>query len=278
MLDASILNEMYSKIQKQLFYMIPEKWDKIYLYASVIDQINNLRTGEMFFYYFPKGVLRKNPINVYEVPNKFNIDEITYFALADKLYGTVKELREIFEQNENEVWSNITISIENCKFSIEYNYENLLGSHYSSYDRHIIWKNKYLKIPIERFSKKDRSMVEQYILEGKFRNSETKIDVQNVYNQKINNIIDYNKEQKVISKPQNIKEFVLVQNKYTKEIPLNQIVGQTLNREYYFEREDNYFKRGLEKLGYYKGREETKEEQICSKNQILNRVKNDIKV
>lgn len=278
MLDASILNEMYSKIQKQLFYMIPEKWEKIYLYASIIDQINHLRTGEMFFYYFPKGVLRKNPINVYEVPNKFNIDELTYFALADKLYGTIKELREIFEQNENEIWSNITISIENCKFSIEYNYENLLGSHYSSYDRHIIWKNKYLKIPIERFSKKDRSMVEQYILEEKFRNIETKIDVKNVYNKKINNIIDYNKEQKVISKPQEVKEFVLVQNKYTKENPFNQIIGQTLNREYYFERQDNYLKRGLEKLGYYKGREETKEEQICSKNQILNRVKNDIKV
>lgn len=278
MLDASILNEMYSKIQKQLFYMIPEKWDKIYLYASVIDQINNLRTGEMFFYYFPKGVLRKNPINVYEVPNKFNIDEITYFALADKLYGTIKELREMFEENENNTWSNITISIEDCKFIIEYNYENLLGSRYSSYDRHIIWKNKYLNIPVERFSKKDRNMVEQYILENNFRNIETKKDMQNVYNKKINNIIDYNKEQKVINDAKEIKEFVLVQNKYTKEIPLNQIVGQTPNNEYYFERENNYLRRGLEKLGYYKGREETKEEQVCSKNQILNRVKSDIKI
>lgn len=278
MLDASVLNEKYFKIQKQLFYMIPEKWNRIYLYASVIDQINNLRTGEMFFYYFPKGVLRKNPINVYEVPNKFNIDEVTYFALADKLYGTIKELRELFEHNEKSIWSNITISIENCKFIIEYNYDNLLGSHYSSYDRHIIWKSKYLNLPIERLSKKDRNMVEQYILEERFHNIETKRDVQNVYNKKINNIIDYNKEQKTNSEPKDIKEFVLIENKYTREIPLNQIVGQSLNQEYYFEREDNYLKRGLQKLGHYKGREETKEDQLCSKNQILNKVKSDIKI
>lgn len=278
MLDTSVLNEMYSKVQEQLFYMIPEKWDKIYLYASVIDQINNLRTGEMFFYYFPKGVLRKNPINVYEVPNKFNIDEVTYFALADKLYGTIKELREVFERNEERIWSNITISIENCKFIIEYNYENLLGSCYSSYDRHIIWKNKYLKVPTERFAKKDRKMLEQYILEERFSNCETKKDVQNVYNKKINNIIDYNKEQKVINQIKEIRDFVLIENKYTKEIPLNQTAGQTLNKEYYFEREDNYLKRGLQKLGYYKGKEETKEENLCSKNQILNKVKSDIKI
>lgn len=28
---------LYSEIQKKLFYIIPEKWESIYLYASVID-------------------------------------------------------------------------------------------------------------------------------------------------------------------------------------------------------------------------------------------------
>ena len=48
--------------------MIPEKWDKIYLYASITNQINNLQTGELYFYYYPKGILKKNPVNVYEIP------------------------------------------------------------------------------------------------------------------------------------------------------------------------------------------------------------------
>ena len=43
--------------------MIPEKWDKIYLYASITNQINNLQTGELYFYYYPKGILKKNHVN-----------------------------------------------------------------------------------------------------------------------------------------------------------------------------------------------------------------------
>jgi len=250
MLDELILSEMYSKIQRQLFYMIPEKWEKIYLYASVMEQINKLQTGEMFFYYFPKGVLRKNPVNVYEVPNKFNVDEMEYFSLADELYGIIKELRKKFEENGEKLWSNITISIENCQFTIEYNYDNLLGSHYSSYDRHIIWKYKYLKFPIERLSKKDREMVEEYIINEKLKNIEIKKDVQHVYNNKVNNIIDYNKEQ-IVKQSMEIKNFEIKTNKYTREIPLN-----NQNSKHITKRE-------------YEDRNETKEENVKRKNQIL---------
>lgn len=31
------IKEIYEVIQKMIFYMIPEKWDKLYLYSSVID-------------------------------------------------------------------------------------------------------------------------------------------------------------------------------------------------------------------------------------------------
>ena len=78
MLSTNKLRTIYAKIQKQLFYMIPEKWEKICLYASIMEQVNNLQTGEMFFYYYPTGLLKKNPINVYEITNKFNIDEKEY--------------------------------------------------------------------------------------------------------------------------------------------------------------------------------------------------------
>ena len=32
----------------------------------------------MYFYYLPKGLLRKKPVNVYEVPKRFNINENEY--------------------------------------------------------------------------------------------------------------------------------------------------------------------------------------------------------
>ena len=72
------IKDLYSEIRKCLFYMIPEKWESIYLYASVIQRDNGEETGEMFFYYFPKSIIKRNPINVYQIPQKFNLNEDEY--------------------------------------------------------------------------------------------------------------------------------------------------------------------------------------------------------
>ena len=56
------IKEIYEVIQKMIFYMIPEKWDKLYLYSSVIDMPEGKKTGELYFYYIPKGILRKKPV------------------------------------------------------------------------------------------------------------------------------------------------------------------------------------------------------------------------
>ena len=54
------IKEIYENIQKKLFYMIPEKWENLYLYASIIDKPKEQSTGELFFYYVPKSILKKN--------------------------------------------------------------------------------------------------------------------------------------------------------------------------------------------------------------------------
>ena len=113
------IKEIYEDIQKKIFYMIPEKWDELYLYASVIERFGSIETGELFFYYIPKGILRKNPINVYEIPAKFNLEEAEYLRLVDLLYSKIKELREEFKKIEKgRTWSNLTISIKNIKIDV----------------------------------------------------------------------------------------------------------------------------------------------------------------
>lgn len=198
MLNGVKIKSIYSKIQTQLFYMIPEKWDRIYLYAAIVEKMNNLETGEMFFYYYPKGILKKNAVNVYEVPSKFNIDEDAYMKLANQLYDTIKSLRKEFQKAGENVWSNLTISIENLKFHVEYNYEDLEKSIYSNYDRHIIWQYKYLDLSMERLSKKDRKMLEEYLLEEQFENREIKKHTENMYQKNVHNIVEYDKEKKEI--------------------------------------------------------------------------------
>ena len=196
LLNSIRLREIYQEIQNELFNLIPEKWDKIYLYASVSKKINNIETGEMFFYYFPKGILRKNPINVYEVPNRFNIEEKSYLKAVDRLYGTIKKLKQEFlkQADEDELWNSITILIENNKFIIKYSFENFLGSKYTSYDRHIIWKHEYLDMPIGILNKKDRKMMEEYFNDVKQENIRQEEYQEGLYN-KVHNIIGYDREE-----------------------------------------------------------------------------------
>ena len=159
--NSKKIKEIYEEIQRQIFRAVPEKWDELYLYASVIDRLGNVQTGEMYFYFMPKGILKRKYINVYEVPSKYDIEEDEYIQLVDGLYNEIKLLREECIRSGQKVWSNITISIKNSRFKIEYNYDNLTGGKDSYYDHHIYWRYKYLHI--EPQGKKEKQAVENYL-------------------------------------------------------------------------------------------------------------------
>ena len=200
------IKELYEDIQRKLFYMIPEKWDKLYLYASVMERLGNVETGELYFYYIPKGILKKNPINVYEVPAKFNLDEKEYIKLVEKLYNTIKELRMEFKKVEplKDVWSNVTISIQNNKFKVEYVYEDLLKSKFSSYERHIIWRSKYLNIGVDRCNKQEKEVLKQFIESPEVWARKEKYET-GIYIQDIQNIVDFDTQE--YKKVENIENF-----------------------------------------------------------------------
>lgn len=188
------IKEIYEDIQKKLFYMIPEKWDKIFLYASVVDRLGNMQTGEMFFYYVPKGFIRRNPINVYEIPSKFNIEEEEYNKLVQILYESIKDLRAEFIKTEQKLWSNLTISIANCKFKIEYNYDKLQNSEFKNYERHVIWRYKYLGIGLETCSHEERSILRKY-LDSNEKESKNEIYEVGLYINGVKNIVDFDTEE-----------------------------------------------------------------------------------
>ena len=189
------IKEIYEDIQKKLFYMIPEKWESLYLYSSVIDLGNNEKTGELFFYYIPKGIFRKNPVNVYEIPIKFNIEENQYLQLVEFLYNEIKILREEFRKSETgRLWTNITISIQDMKFKVEYRYDDLLNDIFDSYERHVIWRYKYLGIGIEQVGKKEKEILERYFSMPKRLEKKEEYSMGVYIEQDIKNIIEYNTE------------------------------------------------------------------------------------
>lgn len=180
---------IYSKIQRQLFYMIPEKWDSIYLYAAIERKVNYLETGELFFYYFPKGILKKNPINIYEIPKKFNLDEEEYSKLAENLYNLIRQLRQEFEKDEEEPWTNITIKVENFHFTVEFYYDNC---DMNEDVQHLIWCYKNLKIPMESYTKQEKQIISQYIEQEEANPSKVKIYSEPMYVNPTKNIVQYN--------------------------------------------------------------------------------------
>ena len=187
------IKELYEEIQRHIYSMIPEKWESLYLYASVIE--GEKETGELFFYYVPKGILKKKPVNVYERPSKFNIDESEYLKLVDGLYSKIKRLRQEFKKLElGETWSNVTIVIHNARFMVEYDYENLKENPLTSYERHVIWRCKYLGITFEQLNKEEKEILKKYASGPKILARVERYDA-GIYIKDVKNVVAYDKKE-----------------------------------------------------------------------------------
>ena len=112
----------------------------------------------MYFYYFPKKVLKRKPINCYEIVQKFGLDEYQYNEALEKLYEKIKMLNKFCKHK----WTNLTISFENGFFSVEYHFDNISRSMYTDEQRRLVWSYKYLKIPENSLSKEDKALIENY--------------------------------------------------------------------------------------------------------------------
>lgn len=185
------MKQIYQDIREKLFKMIPEKWESIYLYSSILRGVGGIETGEMFFYYVPKGILKKNPVNVYEIPARFSLDEDSYMQLVDTLYASVKELRGEFKKIRSPIWDSITIKIEKLRFIVEFHYDG--NTSYNNYEKHLVWQYKNLKTPLDSFNKKDRATILQYLEEEKLRNSRTITYEEALYQKGVHNTIEYGK-------------------------------------------------------------------------------------
>ena len=201
------IKEIYEDIQRKLYYMIPEKWEKLYLYSSILDEPDREgKTGELFFYYIPKGIFKKNPVNVYEIPAKFNLDENQYLKLVQLLYDKIKELRKEFAKSERrELWSNITLSIQNLKFRVEYDYTDLNNSYFSSYERHVIWRYENLGIDETQVSKEDKEILKRYRLGAKTLLKKEYYDA-GIYIQDVENVIAYSTENNESTQEETVEE------------------------------------------------------------------------
>ena len=189
--------EIASQIQELIYYIIPEKWKNIELYISMPDM--GIRKGEMFFYYLPNSIFKRQYINCYEVPYMFNISEKEYSDIMSKLYNKFMILKEELNKNNRNV-EEIYVHITKDKYVMEIATDDIILKKkdirknmlmlYSSYENHIIWR--YLNLNILPDEKRDKEIVRKY-LNSEYSTLEKELIEFEVINQNIKSIIDFEK-------------------------------------------------------------------------------------
>ena len=215
------IKELYENIQRKLFNIVPGKWDELYLYASIIERLGKVQVGEMYFYFMPRGILKRKFINVYEVPNKYNIEEEEYLKLVELLYDEIKELREEFRKTNQKVWSNLTISIKNDRIAYTFCYDNLLGGQDEYYDHHIYWRKKYLHI--EPCGKKEEKAFNKYLSTRNLEVPKSDEYITGIYLKRQVNIVKYD----TTDVEENQRVDYLAKQEENKKI-VNQILSQKM--------------------------------------------------
>ena len=189
--------EIASQIQELIYYIIPEKWKNIELYISMPD--SRIRKGELFFYYLPNSIFKRQYINCYEVPYMFNISEKEYSDIMSKLYNKFMILKEELNKNNRNV-EEIYVHITKDKYVMEIATDDIILKKkdirrnmlmlYSSYENHIIWR--YLNLNILPDEKKEKEIITRYLNSG-YYNLEKELIEFEVINQNIKSIIDFEK-------------------------------------------------------------------------------------
>ena len=189
--------EIASQIQELIYYIIPEKWNNIELYISMPDM--GIRKGEMFFYYLPNSIFKRQYINCYEVPYMFNISEKEYSDIMSKLYNKFMILKEELNKNNRNV-EEIYVHITKDKYVMEIATDDIILKKndirknmlmlYSSYENHIIWR--YINLNILPDEKRDKEIIRKY-LNSEYYTLEKELIEFEVINQNIKSIIDFEK-------------------------------------------------------------------------------------
>lgn len=189
--------EIASQIQELIYYIIPEKWKNIELYISM--PYSRIRKGELFFYYLPNSIFKRQYINCYEVPYMFNISEKEYSDIMSKLYNKFMILKEELNKNNRQI-EEIYVHITKTNYIMEIATDNLVLKRkdirrnmlmlYSSYENHIIWR--YLNLNILPDEKKEKEIITKY-LNSEYYNLEKEIIEFDIIDENIKSIVDFEK-------------------------------------------------------------------------------------
>lgn len=148
-------NEVYQEILNTINEIIPVNWENVLLYAEILDD-----SREVYFFFNTNK--QQEYIYSHDIPDIFEVSENIYDDLLINLQDSFKKLRDEFKINEQKTWTNLTLKIKNRnQFIIDFNYDDVLNSHYNTYQRMAIWEYENLGYLPE--DEEDKEAVLNYI-------------------------------------------------------------------------------------------------------------------
>ena len=154
------LNEMYQEIANHINDMIPTEWEQVYTMAYIDEE-----GGEVFFNYTK---LDSDNLHYYtDIPKDYNVSEKMFSKLSFTLYKLFKRLRELFIENNQELWTSCEFDFtKEGKLNVSFDYIEWKNSGFGPLAREYYYEYKKFGIlPEKEYAKNKVKKVEQLIKE-----------------------------------------------------------------------------------------------------------------
>ena len=154
-MDTKNMGYIYEEIANKLNEIIPDEWTNIYLYVEVLDD-----SREVYFYF--DSINSNDIVYGHDIPITYNVDKKIYRQLLKELMKFIVDLHVEYKENNNTIWTNLTFLLDSSgKFNINFNYDDILNSSFSSEERHIIWK--YQVLDIQPTNENHKGIISRYL-------------------------------------------------------------------------------------------------------------------
>ncbi|MCM2988268.1 antitoxin YezG family protein [Bacillus safensis] len=128
------LEQYYKKIAETTDKMIPVEWDKVWMYAEVLDD----SSGITFYFTEPNNEER---VYGHDIPKQYGVSKSLYKHLFVELCETFEELKNEYIKNDLGAWTTATLQLERAgEFSIDYGYEDVYSLSIDHIQRRAVWK------------------------------------------------------------------------------------------------------------------------------------------
>ena len=153
MIDEDNLKKYYVKIANQLNNIIPIEWKKIIMYAEDLGD-----SSSVSFYFYTKE--DDNIHHSGNIPEDFSVSRNIFRKLLRELRGTIKNLRNEFNKENEKLWYTLTFVLEeDWRFNVKFGYE--IDKEISDFETQVIWS--YIEIGLVPKGEFGREVLEEYL-------------------------------------------------------------------------------------------------------------------